>query len=468
MTTPSPDAAAPHVNTVLFQLKWKSELRASGSMTPRVPVQFVAEQGRALRVIDIRDKEELTGIIGHIPGSYWVPLERISEVYRDLDPEVPVVLVSHSGRRAGLAAQYLHALGMRYVAALAGGMTAWRTAGYTSSRHERVFGRNLAAPAFAVEEGPETGPLTQAHIERHVGDPSQVRWARLAALLLTGRRSCVDGRDEQGVIGTPGGDAGEFLLALASVENVTGKAFDEKAVEELLFQEVEVFGRFYMHTDTQAWGRLVAAVAADKRLADAGLPAAEDEAGWHTFLDHPPVEARAVVLEHLINPAHMGCGHLKLMLTRPEDYGVRPALVRAFLSAYHNLRWQGVMELEFITLEGVHDEAAVLTVFVEEDLWDMASIPLVSPSVGPRQVFVAHPQVAAKHRDHYVEFFRRLPQWVTLESHQVEPLRKEMNDLANRQLGHTLKNLANGLPIFEARFEGDGSSGVRVAVKGKV
>ena len=32
------------------------------------------------------------------------------------------------------------------------------------------------------------------------------------------RLSCVDGRDDSGVMGTPGGDAGEFLLALAAVE----------------------------------------------------------------------------------------------------------------------------------------------------------------------------------------------------------------------------------------------------------
>ncbi|NOK19505.1 rhodanese-like domain-containing protein [Corallococcus carmarthensis] len=465
MTTPPPEPSVP-ANSLLFQLKWKAELRASGAMTPRVPVQFVAEQGRAIRVIDIRDKEELTGMMGHIPASLWVPLDRIAEVYQQLGPDVPVVLVSHSGRRAGLAAQYLHALGMQYVAALSGGMIAWRTAGYSTSRHATIFERALTTPTFTAEEGPATGPLKQEHIERHVGDPSQVRWARLSALLMTGRRSCVDGRDEQGVIGTPGGDAGEFLLALAAVENITGTVFDDKMVEELLFQELEVFGRFYMHTDTSAWGRLVAALAADPRLSGQRLPPRDDEEAWHTFVDHPPAEARPVVMEHLLEPAHLGCGHLKLMLTRPQDYGVRPDLVRSFLRAFHDLRWQGVPELEFVTLSGVHDEAAVLTVYVEEDLWDMTSIPLVSPSVGPKQVFVAHPQVAAKHRDHYVEFFRRLPRWVKVEPHQVEPLRTEMNALAATQLGHTLKSLANGLPIFEARFEGPET--VRVLEAGKV
>ncbi|RKG91694.1 rhodanese-like domain-containing protein [Corallococcus terminator] len=465
MTTPPPDAVAPHINTVLFQMKWKAELRASGAMTPRVPVQFVAEQGRALRVIDIREREELTGLMGHIPGSLWVPLERIAEVYQQLGPDVPVVLVSHSGRRAGLATQFLQALGMRYVAALSGGMLAWRNAGYSATRHSHIFERGLTTATF-VEEGPLDGPLTKAHIEQHVGDPSQVRWARLSALLMNGRRSCVDGRDEQGVIGTPGGDAGEFLLALASVERITGKTLDFRTVEELLLQELEVFGRFYMHTDTQAWEKLVTAISSDPRLSNRALPPLKDEAGWHALLGHPAPESRSALMEHLLEPAHLGCGHLKLMLTKPGDYGVRPELVRSFLRAYHDLRWQGMPDLEFVTLAGAHDEAAVLSVYVEQELWDMSSIPLVSPSVGPKQVFVAHPQVAAKHRDHYVEFFRRLPQLVALEPHHVEPLRTEMNAIANIQLGHTLQHLAKGLPVFEVHFEGGDK--VRVVEAGKV
>jgi hypothetical protein len=51
-----------------------------------------------------------------------------------------------------------------------------------------------------------------------------VRWVKMAALLLHGKSSCVDGRDDHGVIGTPGGDAGEFLLALTSIERVDRQA----------------------------------------------------------------------------------------------------------------------------------------------------------------------------------------------------------------------------------------------------
>lgn len=41
-------------------------------------------------------------------------------------------------------------------------------------------------------------------------DPHSLHWANLDAEQVG--LSCVDGRDEQGVVGTPGGDAGELLL----------------------------------------------------------------------------------------------------------------------------------------------------------------------------------------------------------------------------------------------------------------
>jgi hypothetical protein len=74
----------------------------------------------------------------------------------------------------------------------------------------------------------------------------------MAALLLHGKTSCVDGRDEHGVIGTPGGNAGEFLLALTSIERATGKHFPVECMEEVLRGYLDTFGHFYVHSDTDA------------------------------------------------------------------------------------------------------------------------------------------------------------------------------------------------------------------------
>ncbi|HLL55523.1 MAG TPA: rhodanese-like domain-containing protein, partial [Myxococcaceae bacterium] len=303
------------VDERIFHPKWRKALRMNSTSIPELPVEFVAEQGRSLHIIDVRDREELQDLVGHIPGSIWVPLARIAEVPAKLGRHTPIILVSRRGNRAGTAAQYLRALGMDSVAVLAGGLLAWRALGYSTSRHERVFDRPLA-PVAPVSSEP-SGALTKADIERHVGDLTQVRWLRLAALIVNGKRSCVDGRDDQGVIGTPGGDAGELVLAFGCLERVMGRELTDEAVETLLARELDTFGRFYMHTDTHAWTKCLAAMKSDPRLSSAVPPDAND-ADWVALANRAPVEARPALLEHFQDPAHLGCGHLRLMLTKPE------------------------------------------------------------------------------------------------------------------------------------------------------
>jgi hypothetical protein len=318
-------------------------------------------------------------------------------------------------------------------------MLAWKAAGFSTSRDERIFDRMLAPENLTGEEPPS--PLTPERIEKHVGDPSQVRWVRLAALLLSGKRSCVDGRDAQGVIGTPGGDAGEMVLALSAIEAVTGQHILDAAIPQLMLRELDTFGRFYMHTDTLAWAAFLGSVRSDPRLAHVVLDA-QDEAAWFELLQHPPKSIRPMLLEHLLEPANMGCGHLKLMLKNQDEYGVRPELLRGFLRAFYELLWEGAPEVELATLEGHHDESAVIS------------------------VFVAHPQVAARHREHYVEFFRRQGSLVPLQSQHVEALRQEIQQRGDRHLLQTLHHLASGLPLFEVHFEG--TERVRVLEKGVV
>ncbi|HLM44891.1 MAG TPA: rhodanese-like domain-containing protein, partial [Myxococcaceae bacterium] len=283
----------------LFELKWKDRTRDGGSGISELAPEWVAEQSRSVWVIDVRERDALVGPLGHIPGSTWVPLERVAEVPAKLGREVPVVLVSRSGRKAGRAALYLQALGMKYVAAMAGGMLAWKAAGFSTSRHERIFERGLEP--HPLGEDPAI-PLTPERIEQHVGDPSQVRWVRLAALLVSGKRSCVDGRDPQGVVGTPGGDAGELVLALSAIEAVTGQRIADAAIPQLLLRELDTFGRFYMHTDTHAWATFLGSVRGDPRLAR-GLVDPTDEAAWFELLKRPPHAIRPVLLEHLLEPA---------------------------------------------------------------------------------------------------------------------------------------------------------------------
>jgi hypothetical protein len=270
----------------------------------------------------------------------------------------------------------------------------------------------------------------------------------------------VDGRDDSGVIGTPGGDAGELVLALAAAEAVANVRFSPEAVRALLQKDLDTFGRFYLHTDVHADHALREAVAADAPL-HAHCPDPHDDTAWRSFLAHPPKAARAGLLELLVSPAYLGCGHVKRMLLHPETYGARPALTQEVLRAFHSLRWDGAPELEWVTLSGAHDEHGVLNVVMEEPPALFSSVPLVSPRVGSHQLFINHPQVAAWQRSQYAAFLVHSHVAEGLDPQHLPALEAELPRLAGAQLMSTLGALAAGLPLFEARFGVGGEVTVR-------
>ena len=80
------------------------------------------------RILDVRTGAEFESV--HIPGSYNVPLDQLSEhidAFAEFDR--PVVLVCLSGNRASTAQEKLNAAGKTNLRVLEGGIGAWQTAG---------------------------------------------------------------------------------------------------------------------------------------------------------------------------------------------------------------------------------------------------------------------------------------------------------------------------------------------------
>jgi rhodanese-related sulfurtransferase len=463
------DARIPPVGAVaqaerMFRINWISAELRSPSGVPMLSPDFVAALGRGARVVDVRTPDELTGALGYIPGSDWVPLEGAEEVLAALPKDEPLVLVSRGGERAGAVAQHLEAQGHRFVTALMGGVVAWRQVGLSTSRDASLLSRaNTLAPLRPTWEAARR-QLTREDIEHHVGDPRALRWMKVAALLVSGRLCCVDGRAEAGVVGTPGGDAGELLLAVAALESLSGKRFDDDAMRTLLLCRLDAFGRLYLHTDIHASNETILAMRGDRRL-DAALERVFEPLEWRRFLRSPPAAVRPFVLEHMTVAGHLGCGHLRLSMQRGDDYGVRPELVRSFLRAFLTLRWEGVDDHEVGVLPGGHAEGAVVNVLVEGGAEAYAQIPLVSPMAGGSQMFLQHPQVAGFLRGQLARFIARSRQSGLRESAEHELLAR-MNELGARQLGHTLGALAAGLPVYDVTFDDDDA--VRVEARGHV
>ncbi|HUV08583.1 MAG TPA: MBL fold metallo-hydrolase [Spirochaetia bacterium] len=99
------------------------------SIPPRVLKQKMKSSSPPV-LLDVREKHELAGNLGHIDGIVHIPIgslvERIPEMENIKDREI--VVVCRSGARAHTAAQILSKAGIPNVSVLSGGMIAWNTA----------------------------------------------------------------------------------------------------------------------------------------------------------------------------------------------------------------------------------------------------------------------------------------------------------------------------------------------------
>jgi len=95
--------------------------------------QALEEVAQTVLIIDVREPDEYAGALGHIPGSWLIPLgeleRRAAEIAKDAKDR-PVVTVCRSGARSAQAVVILKRAGFRDVANLMGGMLRWRAEGH--------------------------------------------------------------------------------------------------------------------------------------------------------------------------------------------------------------------------------------------------------------------------------------------------------------------------------------------------
>jgi hypothetical protein len=277
--------------------------------------------------------------------------------------------------------------------------------------------------------------ITQKELEAHFSADKNLRWVKLKDLESEVPEQCVDGRCEQGIIGTPGGNMGEFILMLEAAEKITGKILDTKTVQVVFNQYLRRFGAFYLHTDTHALEHL-------SNHLDHSIVISE------TTLTTPPQSLRPTLLKFLLKPESIGCGHLKLMLLHPDEYQVRSRLIISALKAYYLALWSG-HKLTYVVLDHDHHESAVVAVTVPDTvLTPQTQIPTVAPMHDNRQVFVYHPQA--------IEYLRRQIAQEIIIQKLIPGLSAKQHDaylqLVSTRGAHltrlTLSYLAMGLPHY--------------------
>lgn len=114
-------------------------LAEAAAKVPFIALDELAERVDAgaleMILLDVREKDAFDA--GHIPGAQHLPRGQLElRVNKDLpDPTRRILVACEFGRISTLAAATLHDLGYTRVAALDGGMQAWREAGYPVTRN---------------------------------------------------------------------------------------------------------------------------------------------------------------------------------------------------------------------------------------------------------------------------------------------------------------------------------------------
>lgn len=101
---------------------------------PEVTVNWVAEHGNEVRLIDVREVHEYSAELGHAAGTELVPLDTVAGAAQGWNREQPIVVICRSGGRSGRAALLLESMGFKRIASMAGGMLAWNEAKLPVSR----------------------------------------------------------------------------------------------------------------------------------------------------------------------------------------------------------------------------------------------------------------------------------------------------------------------------------------------
>jgi len=170
-------------------------------------------------------------------------------------------------------------------------------------------------------------PGAQARLVKAAREHLGPAWNYRAANFSRRYMSSADHRSPDEVIGTWGGDFGEFLLALAVSEERLGRALRPEEVTSFLVAYVKASSadRFFFGTDAAALAFVATACGRDE-LDPTDVPG--------------PLQERALDAMLHGSGAGMGDWHLRWLLTSSEDYGLRRELLEDALRAFHMLLWR--------------------------------------------------------------------------------------------------------------------------------
>ena len=294
---------------------------------------------------------------------------------------------------------------------------------------------------------------THAEVAAYLAQKGVVRWVKLGDLFNDEYDACVDGRETNPVVGNPGGDVSRLAEAVIAVGAVAGRHFNPGEILKIFDWYLYHVGRFYMHTDAHAMHHLAEFLNEGygaKRMGGKKFHSADE---MYNYVINPDPRQQVFLSRYLLDPRFVGCGHMKLMMTKPEQYGMSEKVLRSLSVAFFDTMWnvpENAKLLAYPMLPGDHKEGAVVNIVIpEEALTEKTLVPMVAPTDGNVSVFVNHPQV--------IQFMNRQVAYLLakegksiIKDLDVDPdaVVAHMEHLQNEGVRQTVSALAWGLPVY--------------------
>lgn len=275
--------------------------------------------------------------------------------------------------------------------------------------------------------------VSAADLEAYLSQTATLEWTHVNQFSF----ASLDGRNDEKIMGTAGGDMGEFIQALQAYTKITGVVLTPSEVESLFARLLKTMSRekFSFSTDEKAYRKLAIATGCQNlKIADIGEKRKKD-------LILSKFESEDL-------PEFLGDPFLKFLSQNLEATGVRREYIVSAIQAFHLSLWRHNAESDalcYLEFKGRVDPKALIRVKTPGYCVDQGLTPLISPQVCAGQTFIVHTDA--------VKLFRReLVNLIAKPGDNLQDILAEFNTLAQTNL-EKFWDTFSGLPSFTVTFK---------------
>jgi hypothetical protein len=263
---------------------------------------------------------------------------------------------------------------------------------------------------------------------------------------------CLDDRVTEPSLGTPGGELGEFVLALSAYLQERDGAAAVPPRQEV----VDAFLLKYLKT-------LPASRPMIHCTDDRAVRHLEEELSVENLdLQEPAKRAvQAGLLERLTEVENQGDSHIRLLLKQPQQFHVDARLPPMVLKAFYKHLWQQNQEpgsflhqspkLRLLVLVGETNPEAFYEVVSGESCQRDGEAPLLVPREAGHAVLVSHLDAVGSRREELASFFARISN-ATPRKVDKQRMRQVLDHQGWLALETTGRRVASGLPFFTLKY----------------